>query len=347
MEKFLSTLFIAGLLAGSLTPVHAVDSDYQKAFNEAQEYISSATINWDDAVIKNEELLYDIDLNPFGYVFNVENGANDGYIIVIKDTNGSYFVNEASPDSSSPYISDQSDINVYYSALNYYSVDGAVGTDLGSEVHYTDLRTEDEFVREDFIEPRGFTTDNNAKTARASVTVMLRLWYNNYEYAEQSSGSDPICVPCSIAMALIYMHNTGVISLLETDVDTVRDLLIERMPDSGGVVNGPTARAGLHDFCDDYCAEDISLSYSVSGGTTSSWNNATAEIDDNMPVLIVYQPGVFEYNDTLAHANTMCGYRATSSGNYSISQDPLNNKTVEVEWDSSNIAEHYTFGVYQ
>lgn len=331
-------------MLSSLGSVSAYESDtysFEKAQSVMKNYIEIS--QWNDFEINNAEKIYDGNYTEYGYVFELSDTMNKGYGIVV-ETNGNYFVAEASIECESPYLGYDDYYNIYSSQLNYYFSPNIYGRN----TTIIDAETYEEVSLSDLTNVRVEVDSyvNLSKATPGQTTTKYVSKYGLIETIEQpSTGS---CIAYSTAMMLKYLHNVGKIKL-SSEVVGISDLattLFDYMENTDTTnkhgISDESARNGIKSFGADFANKSLSFESAYSKAT---FTTAKAEIDSNYPVVLMFDEGIL-YDET--HATTMYGYKIVQSElangsllttNYAIVKDPggKGSITKELAWTSSSI----------
>lgn len=357
MKKILSVLLSVCLLSISLVSVSAEENDKELELHLASQTMESylEIRDWNNFKISSSEVLYDGNLDEYGFVFELNDGNQEGYGIVIKQDNKYIFV-EGSIETVSPFKNlDQSCMNVYTTALNYYSYNPEQVT--RSNRYFLNLETNEFVFQDEIITPRGqvdMFTNNNLSRAAVNGTKYLSSYSTNFVGVAQPNGS--ACIPTSSIMALKYLSNVGKLTLYGSNLTTLSTNLHLAMNSSKERVNDCQAKTGI----DTWTSNSSNCSKRITFGSTYSyspnvaeWNAVKEEIDGNFPVICMFRENIVGYSTT--HATTMVGYQVvqldTYDGQevyYTIVKDPGNSSVPEktVAWTYDNIYGYFILYVH-
>ena len=325
------------------------NSELRLALETMESYLQVR--GWGNFEPTNPEPLYDADLVKYGYVFELHNGEQEGYGIVVEHGNG-YIFAEGSIETASPYkgVTDASK-NVYISALGYYSVN----ENARSLENFVSLRTNETLSREDFLCTRLEVEEYPLTTAQlsraAKVIVKLNSYSSNFVSVVQPNGS--ACIPTSAIMALKYLSNVGRLTLYGSDMTELATNLHLAMDSGKGFVSDAEAKSGMNTWTSNTanCSRFITLSSTYTyTPTVANWNTIQTSIDSDKPAIAMFKANTIGYNTS--HATTMVGYQLASnstsgtSTNYAIVKDPGTSGCPErtIAWTVSNVYGYFILG---
>lgn len=304
------------------------------------DFISDNQLNdlsWNNIDIISADLLYDANLDCLGYVFELVSSDEKGDGIVV-DTGTNYVVVEASQNTPSPYLNYEDNFKkVYTTALNYYVYNEHSRSGALVDVRDGTIKTLDE-LRVKRMNLETFTL-NNSRTAKSTNSYLSNYAWQFIHITQQPNKS--ACIPTSFAMALRYMDNIGKINLTYSGTNSeMKDSLFTAMENVGGSVgvSATTAQNGIRSWtkanCSDYY---ITIHTDTFYPTASEYNNVTAEIDSDYPVVVMFYDGVLVSGAN--HATCMFGYSNSNGVNYVIVSDPWETVggTKTVAWNTSNV----------
>ena len=362
MKKLLTMMIALIMLGTFVCPVFANESiDYAKAKELVEHFISSDTTtaenSWKDLNIQGSDAIYDSDLNEYGFVFDLENGNQEGYAIVVKNSAGDFVFAEGSSTSSSPY-SGYDGKYIYTSTFGYYVLennDVSTRTAVQEDLIFKDVRSNLSVSESDLIYSRFDATPTLVQSRAVPGEVIKYL--PSYSSAFVKGTQQPnvnACQPTSFAMSLMYLHNTGQITIDSgyRSISAMRDEMFDDMWDASlGMCSDTGAVRGLHNFTVNHTNRRIETRNDEFQPDTY-FSVAMQEIDDRCPPVLVYRANTMY---TGSHACTMVGYKTlnntTTMGQtweYAIVVDPWTNPAREVTttWSSSNIWGYFILYLY-
>ncbi|MCF0109921.1 MAG: hypothetical protein HUJ57_07655 [Erysipelotrichaceae bacterium] len=145
----MKTIFriLACYLAVSLILPSVTAEENQHTIDEAeyalQEFMSQS--GWNDYVVEDYYVLYDADIEEYGYIFKLSNDSFLGYAIAVEAPNG-YHIAEASKNCVFPYDGYEDEyLLIYTTSFGYYAIsDTMVGysviTYSGTPANYVIVR---------------------------------------------------------------------------------------------------------------------------------------------------------------------------------------------------------------
>lgn len=350
--KTLSLLMMISLLLFGIFNVCAEEKstslDIDRAYQTMDSFINS-NINmgdseWNDFEIVSYENIYDVNLVHYGYVFELSNGIQDGYGIVVED-DGAYYVVESSNDTQSPYI-DNNELNVYFTPLEYYSAPNAmvysfentlVNLTDGSTLSSTETKAERYEVNLPSIQPMSVPGESFKYISNYST---------KFEKHQQTKSSS--CIPASFAMSLKYLHNIGSLTLRSpyTNMDNIDNKLYELANCTSSMCYASNIKTAVQSFSDSYITGATIRTKDDEFQPDTYLSVAQDEVDGNCPPIIIFYKGALNTNPNSNHATTMVGYKTInndSTGNvtvktsYIVVADPWDKSTKTVMWSSSAV----------
>ena len=317
------------------------ESEAIQAMRDFLDENSIADDSWVDFEIVSYEKLHDGNLVDYGYVFELANSNEEGYGIVV-ESNSSYVVVEASPDSPSPYseYGDRYD-KVYTTALNYYVSDKYVRSNTLIDVREkTTLTTDDLSVKRMTFEPS--VSLMQSSSTFANTTDYLDNYSASFEFVTQQPNTTA-CIPASFTMALVYWNNIGKISVWYDGTNAeMKESLFDYMENVGGsiAVSAGTAQKGIKEWTEKYCSDYyVTIEINHFYPTADEFSVLVSQISSNNPIVVMFYGGVI-ISGTTKHATCMVGYVSRDTGNnYVIVCDPWQTSanTKYVVYDTNNV----------
>ena len=341
----MKTIFriLACYLAVSLILPSVTAEENQHTIDEAeyalQEFMSQS--GWNDYVVEDYYVLYDADIEEYGYIFKLSNDSFLGYAIAVEAPNG-YHIAEASKNCVFPYDGYEDEyLLIYTTSFGYYAISDTMP--LSIQEHLINTKS-GSVINKNAVLIRRFEPSLNTIQGRYDP-YRTDVYINNYSswFEPAVQGTSNGCVPWSMAMALKYLHNRGRITLSITNVNSIGYTLYDLMggsPDASITVSNTIS--GLSSFGNLYC--NRSLSTNGNGFWPVSFSTVKGEIDSNYPLALMFNSGIL-YG--VRHSTTMVGYSViTYSGtpaNYVIVRDPGTSGVPELylSWNSTNIHGYY------
>ena len=322
------------------------DLAIDEASNTMNSFIDSnvnmGDIGWNGFEIVGYDNIYDADLIHYGYIFELSNGVEDGYGIVIKDRN--YYVVEASNEMQSPY-KNNNDLNIYYTPLAYYSASNtmtySLETDLcdlydGEIISNSDVTNIRYNVKVPLIQP-------------ASVPGESFKYISNYstKFEKHRQVKNTSCIPASFSMSIKYLHNIGSLTLKTpyTNMDNIDNKLYE-LANCSGMCYAENIKTAVQVFSDNYITGAKIRTKEDEFQPDTYLDVAQDEVDSNCPPIIIFYKGALSTNPNNNHATTMVGYKTvnnTSTGgitmrtSYIVVVDPWDKTTKTVLWNSNAV----------
>lgn len=203
-NKIIASVFAALLLAPSVNALKAgaavrydeLDNLFQATLNGILGYE-----NVEEASISAEkEMLYDIELNELGVVYDFIYNGQDGFAILIDD--GEVKVTEITTDGSSPYSDEAT--NVYVSEGLYWYNDGGQFYDCISDLPISDeaIETVSETAYFGAIEFK-YSSEQINYTYRSETPYNISWSIPMYDYGDKNG-----CVPIAGTNLIAYLDKT-------------------------------------------------------------------------------------------------------------------------------------------
>ena len=311
MKRLLSVLLVVLMMLFTMSPtVNASSLDIGEAITYMEtkiaEFTASGGDDWNMHIVDYHEL-FDVDMEHYGYVFDLVKDGQEGYGIIVYD-NGEYHFAEASCETASPYYEyDDRAYNYIYTSLLGYYVSSKIQT--RSERAFLNLRGGDVLDYSDFVFKRYESLSYQQPTTRAvNADTYLPYYSSNFEKIKQHNNYS--CQPTAFAMALKYMHNIGLIDIddeytsLSTLAETLYDVPPYDMWDADkGINTVEKAKTSIANFSRDHINYDLET-ISKSSMTSSSLQDY---VDRCLPPIVVVKGGSVTWTGQ-HHSLTMVGY---------------------------------------
>lgn len=356
MKKIINNLAVTFMILFSVfvLSAHFVSAEeniivnIDEAYDSMNSYLSSSIdmgdSYWNGFEIVGYDKIYDADLVHYGYVFELSDGIKNGYGIVV-ESNGLYYVVEASNDTNSPY-SDNDGLNIYFTPLEYYSVSNA--TTLSLENTLVNLSDNSKVLNS---EVRAKRYEVEVPSIQAlSVPGESYKYISNYstmfEKYQQTKNSS--CIPASFAMSLKYLHNIGSLTLLSpyASMYNIENKLYELADCSSTICYANKIKTAVQSFSDSYITGATIRTRDDEFQPDTYLSIARDEVDGNCPPIIIFYRGALSTNPNSNHATTMVGYKTinndstgniTVKTNYIVVADPWDKSTKTVLWSSDSV----------
>lgn len=309
---------------------------------------------WSNFEIVNNEPIYDASLNQYGYVFELKKSNIDGYGIIVKNSQNEYVFAEGSYSSESPYKTYNDEYkNVYTNALDYY-VTKETKTK-SNTFNLIDVFSGKSFSNDELINDRfDYQPSVQTKAIPGEVTTYLPNYSSKFVKGTQQPNS-VACIPTSIAMSLLYLHNTGKITIDSgyRTIAKMRDTMFPDMYDANlGMCSSANAVKGLHNFSINHCNKRVETRGDEFQPNTYL-ETAKEEVDTGYPPVLVYRANTMY---SVSHACTMVGYKTvnnSSTGGQTLTSAvivvdpaPTTPRVVTTAWSSSQIWGYFIMYVY-
>lgn len=253
--KFITLIFTFALfLSCNLNGFAYQDNNLLDAINVMEEFIASSEGQgdsyWSGFKIISNEPINDASIVQYGYVFELEKIDTLGYGIIVKNSNNQYIFAEGSFSSQSPYKDyDDSYKNIYTNSLDYYVVKDS--TSRTNDVKFLDIQSGNFVSKDELIFDRFDYLPLLKTRAVPGETVTYISQYNTKFIKGTQQPNGVACIPTSLAMSLLYLHNTNQI-VLDSGYRTIskmRDAMFNDMYDSNmGMCSATDTVKGLHNF---------------------------------------------------------------------------------------------------
>lgn len=329
----------------------AAESETDDALSTLEYYINasveSGDKNLEDVSIGNSSYIYDGELNQYGFIFSLYKEKNEGYAIVLQNNN-EYEVIETSLDTASPYKNNEALYYVYTGPFSYYTSNSE--KDEKGNYILMDLESESEITNNELTNIKNIS-EENISTERISLltqTVYLKNYGTSFVMGQQTNGYR--CMPASFAMGLLYLHNTGQITLNSnyrnfTDIE-------EYLADKANVDDNHMGYANLlvtalKSFTSNYSNKLVTTKDDEFQPDTY-FSTAKEEIDANCPLVLVFKKSTLY---SVSHATTMVGYKRITNSDgtlseYAIFVDPNTKTERTYKWSSSAIYGYMRFFIW-
>lgn len=343
----LTTLMI--LLTSSLG-VSASTNNIEVAYKAMETYINSSIKVGDKELVGTTigeyKNLYDGNLNEYGYVFSLHNNGNEGYGIVL-NTNGIYDVIETSLDTKSPYTNNESKYLIYTGPFGYFTSNGE--KDESGNVILYDLLEQQNLTDNNLTITRNIS-ENNTKATRAATTSTKYLKSYSSKFVKGKQSNNYRCMPASFAMGLLYLHNTGQLTLNSSyrTFPKIEDYLAEQANvDSNKMGYANLLVTTLHNFSTNYSSRRVETKDDEFQPDTF-FSTAQTEIGNDCPLVLIFYSGTLY---SVNHATTMVGYKVVTSSTgattqYAIFVDPMTQTERTYKWTSNNVYGYMLFYLY-
>ena len=262
------------------------------------------------------EILYDCDLNPAYLLIGLSDEVSGGYAVV--SLSDDHSILEAAVRTASPYA-DCTDIKVYVSPLNYYSVNGTLAVDLITDTALPVSELHSLCPKDGSVSLAGPLSRLQVMIEQPNV-LDASVYVTSYSswFVPLSQPYAYTCVPTSFAMFYKYMVNRGKFTnyYSGTNTNMIYNLFnrmasyVEVPADSGIYVwrvrSDAKVKSGFEGFISDYTPNNVTVSYQNT--TVSTFSAICYEIDSSYPAIIVVNS-----NHSLGygtnHAVTVVGYK--------------------------------------
>lgn len=380
MRYFNKFLVIISLFLSFIHPTFAKlnETFNTNSYNAALEFLESSKIieplEWEGLEIVSEEQLVDLSGNVNGYVYELRNDNQEGYIITRAGTEGDYLVMEASYEKRNPYADSNSGDNVYLGFFNYYSKNNDKLVDLIYDKEYKSTELIDRVsarkvdraiekqrkkarisVVSEFLpgisSPSNFPSLNQrlispshcSPTAAANVvryaTQKLGLQFKNeIYYSDTEYGSQFNGESYTEMGKLVGMDGTGYGMLIAL----MGDMMGTTPGRDTGATHASDVDDGLEDFLNEYTNFTAWVSYWYNNSTNEGqlqFEDVQSYIDAGYPVLVTVGNAI--YQSTLGagyHTLTVFGYR--TNGMIYVC-DPYGSNTTQYSGTRTSISYDY------
>lgn len=329
----LLTLSFIPCVSANVNEVNSYSYLAAESFLEQERYYNPDL--WNDLHIVNEDELYDLDGNINGYVYELIDENQEGYIITRKGQGDSYRVIEATFEAPSPYKNNNDD-NLYLGYISYFSKsDDNEVVELQTGDSYSISEVEDLFS-EEFISD---TIQTYSKARAVSTTYLPYVNYTtDFPCINQRIVSNSHCSPTSAANIVRYAYLYKNLEWLDEDNENLSYAeLITKMGEEMGTVIG---RKGGATYDTDLATGLVSFfkKYTNMEAEVSWWNNhdtitvnqvnfgmLRSYIDKGHPVIATLGSAITGM--TSYHSVTVFGYRTDG---YAWIADPWNNTSTTI-----------------
>lgn len=358
MKKIINLILCLTLVTFmSLTCLVTADDGQYVDLNKSAEVVNQFIIDsvamgdvtWNNFTIIGYEEIYDANLNHYGYVFNLNNAINEGYAIVVKNSDGTYIVTEISNQMSSPYANNNEDYNVYFNSLEYYGASKSKSR--SSNIVLNDLSSDYSLSNDEARYDKFEYVPQTSANTRALGSVAGYSYVKNYntKFENHHQVYDNSCLPASFAMSLKYLHNIGELTLLNpyTDMNEIDDKLYSYANCvSTTYCYASNIKSALSKFSANYISGRTVYTFDDGFQPDTYISQARYEVDQDCPPIIIFYKGALVTSEKLNHAVTMLGYKVfrnnetgvvTSYTNYIVISDPITESQTTVLWSSSRV----------
>lgn len=282
MLKIVKKIIIASISLvvsiSAYTPILANDVDEAISRDALYQYFDNYMMlsgEKFDLVILDEDILYDSNKNPIGYLYDFKKNETIGYAITL-NIGDEYIVNEVAYGLENPYNSN--DEKIYLGLFEYYQE-----TDQGDLYNVVENTYLAKDTAQD-IDILSLNTDLTSKEKTSRIAVFGTVGYpNNIEYISQSPDWSA-CTPTSAAMIVRYYYNRGLF-----------DWKSKTLTNNQIVANMKVAMGTIDDYGTEYSKvipgfKSFMTSYTDTTVTGTTFMNDVSkirkEIDESRPFII-------------------------------------------------------------
>lgn len=309
---FMCMFLVAGFAMSSNTKAYAMElnyDEYDEVFLQSSKELIEKQYDDGYSIVADKELVYDMQQNKFGYVYDFSINGEKGYAIVVNIDN-IVELEEIFFNSSNPYETSSDETKIYVSNLIYLTKD-----EDGNYKESGELLSE--------VEVQYYNEIAYASSAGSIVEEQETIYYAskntiaNFSLAnkipsccaETNLGSN-ICVPVAGANIIQYYdrynnnlipnytpgRGAGNIYVYNTISDTLRNVITQLYSDMGtnSTVAGTTInqfKSGLNTYCS---RQGYSVSYvSCMNGGAMDYALVKSNIGNQKPVIIFVSKSIY------------------------------------------------------
>lgn len=301
LSVFVMLMLLMSMTLGTVAFAQVEESECDKIFETTLTNILDNEGEDAGNVLVSKTLLYDIALEPFGYIYDFNINIMDGYAIVV-NTDGNYFAPEIFLDCKNPYEGSRGQL-IYVTQNTYICYD---------EGQYIDIKTNLPIAEESVEDLKKVSVYSSSNTGYEVITENISFLYKAVDEHKMSkiypSFKDSIlnnsCVPTSGAN-IIWFYDRFHENLIPNFTpgktigkyfvyNSVQNASVEQMSQDLMVdmgTNGIGAGTSIAEFksgMNKYCSrKGLAVSYySCMSGANFDYNKAKQEMINGRPTIL-------------------------------------------------------------